>query len=758
MKKIIRLARLELALLFYSPVAWMTLIIFAIVGSITFIDKLTISENDQTLGWGLFMITNRLFNEFFGPGVIPALQSKLYFFIPLVTMGLMSREISSGSLKLLLSSPVKIREIILGKYLAVMLYGLVLMSAVLIFVLVTAFALNSPDYGLIISGMIGLYLMLCAYGAIGLFMSSLTGYQVVAALLTFTTFAVLDYVATLWQNYDLVRDITYNLALGNRMGQMSNGLMTSRDVFYFLSVICLFLGLTMIRLRNARQSTSITVSWMRYSLVVLAMISVGYITSRPKMIIYADMTHPKTNTISRSAQKVLQSLKEPLELTTYVNIFDEDAWDFMPANRQQDLAKLERYQRFHRDMKINYVYYYDSTATGNFRFNAYPDLNIDEIAEKDMENHRLPKSLFLTPAELKKRIRFRPEQDNRIARVLQLGNVRSIVQGTYDDMNKYPGDDEYMTALKIILEGRAHALFTIGHTEKDIFKRGDREAFGMTLYPRYKKNLVNYGVHSDTISLADREVPDSIMALFIIDPKLDFSPVEMQRLKRYIDKGGNLLIGVELRKREVVNKILAPLGIRVMDSSVLETSVHNAADYITADVMVLPGKTSDSLTRMGQMNMDGAGPLARTDLETGFKMVTIARPDTSVTWLRPGYVDVRDSVQASYHPESGDIKTLDPLAIHLSRRINNKEQRIVISGDADMYANKGASMWFVGAAVTWFTNGKYPMPYEPGIPFEDTKVLIGKPAIAIWKWVLWGVIPGIIAIAGAIILIRRKRK
>ena len=124
-------------------------------------------------------------------------------------MGLMSRELSSGSIKLLYSSPVTNTQIILGKYLSMMIYNLVLMCILAVYLVFAAITIKSADVPLILSGMLGLYLLVCAYAAIGLFMSSITSYQVVAAMGTLAVLAVLNFVGDMWQDIDFVRDITY---------------------------------------------------------------------------------------------------------------------------------------------------------------------------------------------------------------------------------------------------------------------------------------------------------------------------------------------------------------------------------------------------------------------------------------------------------------------------------------------------------------------------------------------------------------------
>ena len=101
----------------------------------------------------------------------------MFLYIPLLTMGLMSREFGSGSIRLLYSSPVTNVQIILGKFLSMMIYGLVLVGIMLIFTLFGAFTIKDFDLPLVLTGLLGVYLLICAYAAVGLFMSSLTSYQ-----------------------------------------------------------------------------------------------------------------------------------------------------------------------------------------------------------------------------------------------------------------------------------------------------------------------------------------------------------------------------------------------------------------------------------------------------------------------------------------------------------------------------------------------------------------------------------------------------
>jgi ABC-2 type transport system permease protein len=85
----------------------------------------------------------------------------------------------------LYSSPVRTREIVLGKYLAILIYNLLLVAIVAIFIVSGLINIRNPDHGMLLSSLLGFYLLISAFAAIGMFMSSLTTYQIVSAIATF---------------------------------------------------------------------------------------------------------------------------------------------------------------------------------------------------------------------------------------------------------------------------------------------------------------------------------------------------------------------------------------------------------------------------------------------------------------------------------------------------------------------------------------------------------------------------------------------
>lgn len=174
--------------MFFSPIAWIILIIFAVQIGVTFSDILEAREASQQLGNQFKGLTMSVFG---GPdGFFASLQNKLYLYIPLLTMGLMSRELSSGSIKLLQSSPITNSQIVLGKFLAMVVYGFLLMILTLIVIVVSFYSIEYIDVKYLLGGVFGLFILICAYASIGLLMSSLTSYQVVAAISTLAVLAL----------------------------------------------------------------------------------------------------------------------------------------------------------------------------------------------------------------------------------------------------------------------------------------------------------------------------------------------------------------------------------------------------------------------------------------------------------------------------------------------------------------------------------------------------------------------------------------
>ncbi len=236
MRTILALARKEFKSYFSTPIAYIYLVVFLVFTNWFFFR-------------GFFVMNIASLRGFFG-----LMPWTFLFLIPAVTMRLWAEEQKLGTMEVLLTWPVREHEVVLGKFLASM--GLLSVSLLLTLPLpATVFLVGHPDPGPILTGYIGLLFMGGAYLAIGLFSSSLTENQIVAFIvgvfLTFVLFVIgEDFV--LVSAPALLAPVFSFLGLGAHFASIGRGVLDSRDVIYYLSVIFFFLYLNVRRLESRK--------------------------------------------------------------------------------------------------------------------------------------------------------------------------------------------------------------------------------------------------------------------------------------------------------------------------------------------------------------------------------------------------------------------------------------------------------------------------------------------------------------------------
>jgi ABC-2 type transport system permease protein len=166
------------------------------------------------------------------------------FVLPMVTMRTYSEEKRSGTIELLLTSPITDVQIIFGKFLgAIALYAAMLLITVPSVVLL--FWYGDPDWKPVVTTYIGLLLMGGAFIALGLFISSLTKNQIVAGVLTFCTLLVMLMIGWLREFVGPIGQvIVAALSIFDHFEDFSKGVLDTRHIVYYLSVITFGLFLT----------------------------------------------------------------------------------------------------------------------------------------------------------------------------------------------------------------------------------------------------------------------------------------------------------------------------------------------------------------------------------------------------------------------------------------------------------------------------------------------------------------------------------
>lgn len=218
--------RKEMAAYFNSPVAYITLVVFLLMGGWFFSSSFfLINESDLRV---LF-------------AVIPIIY---LFFIPAISMGLIAREKNTGTMELLVTLPLEDWEVVVGKYLA----AVALIGVGLLFTLVHLFTLalvaTNLDPGAIFAGYLGLLLVGGVYAAAGIFCSAVTDNQITAFILSFLivfVFFILGKMLLFAPPF--LGALLQYLSIDYHLSNISRGVIDSRNLIYFGSAIGLFLML-----------------------------------------------------------------------------------------------------------------------------------------------------------------------------------------------------------------------------------------------------------------------------------------------------------------------------------------------------------------------------------------------------------------------------------------------------------------------------------------------------------------------------------
>ncbi len=226
--------RKEFQSYFNSAIAYVVIVVFlAIVGWFT-INNLFLAN----------VASLRLMFE-----IVPAV---FLFVIPAITMKLLSEEKKSGTIELLVTKPVNDAEIVLGKFLAAwLLIGVALLPTLLYYFTISA--LGNIDHGPVIGGYLGLFLMAGVYVSLGLLASSLTENQVIAFILGFIfVFALFMFDKILWYIPSWLTSMVEYLGIDYHYSNVARGVIDTRDIIYFLSILGVGLYLTGISLSRRR--------------------------------------------------------------------------------------------------------------------------------------------------------------------------------------------------------------------------------------------------------------------------------------------------------------------------------------------------------------------------------------------------------------------------------------------------------------------------------------------------------------------------
>lgn len=238
---ILTIANREITSMFLSPLAWVILAVIQAILGYMFLAQI---ENFFILQPQLMQLEN-------APGVTDIIVAPIFslaaiillMIMPLVTMRSLAEEKKNRTINLLFSAPISITQLVLGKFVGLLFFILILTSLLMLMPLSLLLG-TGLDWGKLLSIYIAMLLLLGSFAAIGLYLSSLTENQTIAAVSTFGALLMLWIIDWVSESLEQGQSIISYLSLLKHHQTMLEGVFKSTDALYYLLIIFLFIALT----------------------------------------------------------------------------------------------------------------------------------------------------------------------------------------------------------------------------------------------------------------------------------------------------------------------------------------------------------------------------------------------------------------------------------------------------------------------------------------------------------------------------------
>jgi len=246
MRNALTIAWRDIRAVFVSPIAYVVLMGFVLLAGWFFFNLLG-QFNRMVAIYGSLRGYDTTWLNLNDAVISPLLQNLsviLVILVPMITMRSFAEERSTGTYELLFTSPVRVAEIVIGKFLA----GAFMVTLMIGFTLLYPAILlrfGNPETGLMISGFVGLYLVALSYVAVGNFTSALTSNQIIAAVSALVILLLLFVVS--WPADgagETLKAVLLYLAVTEHFNVLVRGVYDTKDLIYFASLALIFLFLT----------------------------------------------------------------------------------------------------------------------------------------------------------------------------------------------------------------------------------------------------------------------------------------------------------------------------------------------------------------------------------------------------------------------------------------------------------------------------------------------------------------------------------
>ena len=486
-----------------------------------------------------FVIYNIMNGSPYLSSTVSSLVVILMFVFPLLTMRILAEEKKLKTDQLLLTSPIKISSIIIGKFLSLVTMMLIASLVLLVGLLIMSFYGTIPVAENLLA-ILALILLGSMFAAIGLFLSSVTEHQFVAAILTYGAFIFIMLIPSALQIFFASNKVVSTIAKAidflAPFDKLLTGMINAADIFRILSIIAVFLllaarvfGKSSLQLALVGPKKFWLSSLGLLAIVVAiigANIGANYI---PVKYIQYDATKTGYYTLTKETKELLKNLDEDVTINVLT--------DKNLADNALNLY-LEQYEAASPHVKVKYR---SNKTEPNF-YMAYTDTAPSSG------------SVIITKGEK--------------SRIVDAGNyyIQEINYQTYSyETTGVDIEGQITAAIGALMDGTEYKVYFIeGHNEL---------APTDAMIDRMQKAGFSY----ETINLMTLDaVPEDASAVVVNGPNSDFSQDDVKKIQAYIDKGGAgfFLAAAPVLETKNYNELLSSYGATIVEGTVYEKNVN----------------------------------------------------------------------------------------------------------------------------------------------------------------------------------------
>lgn len=507
-----------------------------------------------TLITGIFFVYYNLNNGMTSMYSVYECLLILVFTVPILTMRTIADERRQKTDQLILTAPVTVGKIVVGKFLAlVTIFAIPVLIMCLYPIILSAF--GDMTFGMAYTNIFGLLLYGMAFIAIGIFISSITESQVISAILSIVIllmgYLMGNLTTMISSDGNFLTKILGCFDLYGPMENFLSGMINLSDIVYYITIVILFLFFTCQSIQKRRWSVSTkTISTSVFSgsyiaiVVVIAVFAnlIGGVVTTKASWASIDVTSQKLYSISSKTEKMLDKLDT--DITLYVMSSESSMDDTVKKT-------LGRYKSASKHIKVVYK---DTTRYPNF----YQDFTDTAPSEGSIivYNEKTSKS-----------------------KVVDYNDIYEVDSSSYyytgqTSASSYDCEGQLDTAISYVRTDNVQKIYQIeGHDEAVL----DSTNFGTS--SNLTEIIEKYNCEVESIKLVNKDKisVDECAAVLLLGPEKDYTKDEAKMIIDYLKAGGSAIVGLENTASMGVDKpnfysILKEFGIEVYDGIIAENN------------------------------------------------------------------------------------------------------------------------------------------------------------------------------------------